>query len=335
MFNSQAMEYYPTLTGNLDVDKNVYTAELDLVIGDNDRDISIYDSLIIKLEWLEHPENLDDAIVPGVYSYGSISSFSYDPESVASGPFPSQLPMTDAVYKEFITIDNGKLLVTSDRSFKATIMLQQQMSSGSTARGNFFRTVVTYIGKPKPQLTLSSTDITTQQFNLPIIDENKNSTLILNQWNTNDNEGANQGLFTYTTKKKVSFNIDVENALTITNSNVDEDLDLSKIEVTVDSPYGVGTPVVVTDVVSDYKKNSDTSYTVELDLEPLLKEAADSKVEEFETLVENESTFVEDNNMSLKFSRYANYSSSENIACLLYTSPSPRDLSTSRMPSSA
>ena len=38
---------------------------------------------------------------------------------------------------------------------------------------------------------------------------------------------------------------------------------------------------------------------------------------------------------SLNFNLYYNTSTKQFIFCLLYTSPSPRDLSTSRMPSSA
>ena len=38
---------------------------------------------------------------------------------------------------------------------------------------------------------------------------------------------------------------------------------------------------------------------------------------------------------ALDFEEYSNFIQSPIIGCLLYTSPSPRDLSTSRMPSSA
>ena len=59
----------------------------------------------------------------------------------------------------------------------------------------------------------------------------------------------------------------------------------------------------------------------------ILEHVEKSKKGNWDAYINNFPKFVEDLNLNIQEAQY--------IFCLLYTSPSPRDLSTSRMPSSA
>ena len=63
-------------------------------------------------------------------------------------------------------------------------------------------------------------------------------------------------------------------------------------------------------------------------------EICTSAVEKFPTDTEKSSKQIKEL-MDRKFGKPWNVALGESFSCLLYTSPSPRDLSTSRMPSSA